>query len=151
MVAEGGKNRRKSKSSEPEGDSPDLTGFAVLGLPQINDENRADPLTYARISDKIANGMNQGLIEPLAAQRQIGVMAALCEQNAGMSIQDASKLKMDPVARLTDIFELHEGELDELEQAFDEVDVLRATDDRLKKKVAGNHSPRSEAPEGSPG
>ncbi len=135
MVARNNKNvSRDPKDDDGGGDSPESSAFSPLSLPEINDSNRADPLTYARISDAIANAMNKGMIEPLAAKRQIEVMSGLCEQNAGMSIADASRLKMDPVARLTDVFSLCESELVELEQSFGEVDLLRATDERLKKK-----------------
>ena len=134
MVAEGGKRRKKASEDAVQDAAAEIAALQALGLPQINDGNRHDPVIYARICDTIANAMNQGIVDALSAKRRIEVITDLCEQNTGMTIQDAAKARMSPVERVTDLFEASGDDLAELEQSMEEIDALRDADPRLKKK-----------------
>ena len=134
MVAEGGKKGKKASEDAVQKAVAEIAALQAMGLPQIDDDNRHDPVTYARICDTIANAMNMGTVDALSAKRRIEVITDLCEQNTGMTIQDAAKARMSVIDRVTDLFEASPADLGELEQSFEEVDALRDADPRLKKK-----------------
>ena len=91
-----------------------------------------DPDAYALAYRDVLAARGRGEVKAIDAQRDMQVLAQACLECTGMSLEEASRNRQDPIRRFQSLIESGEAELVALEAAVKDIDEKEVPDGKKK-------------------